>query len=183
MKIEEGGLPGLKVVHPIIRPDDRGYFVKTFQQSVFESAGIDTTFTEHFFSRSKPGVMRGLHFQAPPAAQDKFVFCAAGSVTDHVVDLRVGSPTYGQHASFELSADNWTALFIPIGFAHGFVARTDAVMAYFCSAEFAPDCDTGVKWDSAGIDWQVKDPIISDKDQNLTPINEYQSPFTYEANE
>ena len=181
MKFEDTSLPDLKIVRPIMRPDDRGYFVKTFQNSVFQAAGIETHFTEHFFSRSKPGVVRGLHFQEPPAAQDKYVFCAAGSVTDHVVDLRVGSPTYGQHETFELSAQDWAALFIPIGFAHGFVARTEAVMAYFVSAEFAPETDTGVRWNSAGIDWQVDNPIISDKDQNLPLFAEYNSPFKYKG--
>jgi dTDP-4-dehydrorhamnose 3,5-epimerase len=179
MNIEDTELPGLKIVRPIVRPDNRGYFVKTFQKSIFENAGLQTNYTETFFSQSKKDVVRGLHFQTPPAAQDKFVFCASGSVTDFVVDIRKGSPTYGRHLSFDLNAEEWTALFIPIGFAHGFVARTDAVMGYFCSAEFDPATDSGVLWNSAGIDWQVDDPIISEKDQHLTALDEYQSPFTF----
>jgi dTDP-4-dehydrorhamnose 3,5-epimerase len=126
-------------------------------------------------------VVRGLHFQTPPAAQDKFVFCASGSVTDYVLDIRRDSPTYGQFETFHLSAEDWTSLFIPIGFAHGFVATSDedAVMAYYCSDEFDPATDSGVRWDSAGIDWQVQNPIISDKDQTLTPFADYDSPFTF----
>jgi dTDP-4-dehydrorhamnose 3,5-epimerase len=179
MKIEETDLPGLKVVRPIVRPDDRGYFVKPFQKSLYDEAGIDLQFAETFFSRSKPNVIRGLHFQTPPFAQDKLVFCASGSVTDFVVDIRKGSPTYGQHLTFELNADDWTTLFIPVGFAHGFVARTEAVMGYFCSAEFDGASDSGVLWSSAGIEWDVQNPIVSDKDQNLTPLADYDSPFTF----
>ena len=137
MKLESTDLEGVFLVHPIVRPDERGSFVKTFQASVFEEAGLQTNFPEHFFSESKKGVVRGLHFQTPPAAQDKLVFCPAGEVMDVVVDVRAGSPTYGQHVSFRLSSEDWTAAYIPVGFAHGFVALSEAaVMAYLVSAEY-----------------------------------------------
>jgi dTDP-4-dehydrorhamnose 3,5-epimerase len=178
VKLEATDLDGVFQIHPIVRPDNRGYFVKTFESSSFAEAGLQTNFPEHFFSQSNRNVIRGMHFQMPPSAQDKVVFCVAGEVLDVVVDMRTDSPTYGQNCSFRLTSEDWTALYIPVGFAHGFAATSDsAVMAYLVSTEYNQPTDAGIRWDSIGFDWPVSDPIMSDRDKDLPPFAGFESPF------
>lgn len=165
-----------------VHEDTRGTFVKPFSFSAFAAAGLPVAFREAFFSRSRRRVVRGLHFQTPPHAQDKLVCCAAGRVLDVVVDLRVGSPTYGRAETFELDAETWTALFIPAGLAHGFAALADdTVMAYAVTAEYDPKADSGIRWDSVPVEWPWPDPVVSERDMAFAPLAAYASPFRWRA--
>jgi dTDP-4-dehydrorhamnose 3,5-epimerase len=176
------GLAGCVRLTPRVVPDDRGLFVKTFQSSVFNSLRLDADWREQFYSRSRRGVIRGLHFQRPPADHAKLVSCVRGRVFDVAVDLRKGSPTYGRAAGVELDDEGWEMLFIPSGFAHGFAALSDdAVMAYLTTSEHDPACDTGIRWDSAGIRWPVDEPIVSERDRALPALDGFDSPFLAEA--
>lgn len=178
MKVEPTGLDGVLKLTPMVRPDERGFFVKTFHRSTFLDNGIEADFPEHFFSRSRKNVVRGMHFQTPPHAQAKVVFCVTGAVQDVVLDLRRSSPTYGKAISETLSSSDWAALYIPEGFAHGFRAlEDDTTMAYLVGAEYAPSNDTGVRWDSFGFDWGVEAPTVSDRDQALVALSDFESPF------
>ena len=161
--------------------DDRGLFLKLFQVSAFEHLGLQLGIRELFVSRSHLGVVRGLHFQLPPKELVKLVICLNGSVFDVVVDLRVGSPTYGHHATIELDERRCNAVFVPKGCAHGFATTSDeAVVAYAVSEEFDPECDSGIHWGSAGITWPVARPIVSERDEHLVPFDRFESPFVYE---
>jgi dTDP-4-dehydrorhamnose 3,5-epimerase len=178
MEIRETALAGCYTVHPAVRPDERGVFVKTYLGSAFAAAGLPTGFPEQFFSRSRQGVVRGLHVQFAPADQAKLVHCVSGAVFDVAVDVRVGSPTYGEHVACTLTDEDWTALYVPVGFAHGFaVLSGTATVGYLATAEYAPGTDGGVRWDSAGIDWPVAEPVLSPRDAALPPLAEFESPF------
>ena len=179
MEFRETELAGCHVIVPAVHPDDRGVLVKTYLESAFADRGLPTHFPEQFYSRSHRGVVRGMHVQLPPAAQGKLVCCVAGAVFDVVVDLRAGSPTYGRHLTFRLTAEDWQMLYIPVGLAHGFAAVSEeATLAYLATAEYAPGTDGGIRWDSAGIDWPVEAPTISRRDAELPPLAEYRTPFT-----
>jgi dTDP-4-dehydrorhamnose 3,5-epimerase len=129
---------------------------------------------------SKKGVLRGLHFQLPPADHAKAVYCVEGRVIDAVVDLRVGSPTYGQGLTYELDAAKGNGLYIPRGFAHGFYVPVDkAVFVYKIETPWVPALDAGIAWDSAGLDWPDKSPVLSEKDGKLPKLKDFQSPFKY----
>jgi dTDP-4-dehydrorhamnose 3,5-epimerase len=167
------------VLQPVVRRDVRGTLVKTFLGSAFADAGLPTRFPEQFFSQSRRGVVRGLHFQAPPAPQGKLVYCVSGEVFDVVVDLRAGSATYGEHVTAVLSSENWTGLYVPVGFAHGFAALSEtATLAYLATAEYEPGTDGGVRWDSAGIAWPVDSPIVSDRDAELPRLADLRTLFS-----
>jgi dTDP-4-dehydrorhamnose 3,5-epimerase len=182
MKVVETSLPGCLVLQPRVVEDPRGAFVKTFRRTAFEEAGLPGDFPEHFLSRSSRGVVRGLHFQLPPADHDKVVCCTAGEVFDVVVDLRVGSPAYGRFETFRLDDRDWTALFVPRGFAHGFAALSEqAVTAYLTSTEFEPALDAGIRWDSLPIPWPVTEPVVSERDRALPPFEAFVSPWTFEG--
>jgi dTDP-4-dehydrorhamnose 3,5-epimerase len=182
MKVRETRLAGCLELEPPIHPDGRGLFVKPFQTSAFQEVGLPVDYREIFYSRSRRGVVRGLHFQRPPQAQDKLVYCVAGAVFDVVVDLRRASPTYGKCETFALDADRWRMVFIPAGLAHGFAALTDeAVMAYAVTTEHAPDLDSGIRWDSVPVEWPVAEPVVSDRDRALEPFSTFASPFGPDA--
>jgi dTDP-4-dehydrorhamnose 3,5-epimerase len=173
-------LPRCLEVLPRVRPDARGRFVKTFHAPSFEAAGLPTLFRETFFSESRRGVLRGMHFQLPPFVQEKLVYCPAGRVLDVLVDLRVGSPTFGRVASFELGADDVRMLFVAAGVAHGFCALSEpAVMAYHVTAPHSPSHDAGIRWDSVGFDWPVREPLVSERDQALPRLADFVSPFRF----
>lgn len=167
--------------------DDRGWFSETYSVARFAAMGIDCGFVQDNHSQSVGvGTLRGIHFQRAPHAQAKLVRCLRGSVMDYAVDLRRGSPTYGQHVAAELSADNGRQLFIPVGFGHAFVTLSpNAEIAYKCSEIYAPDCDGGIRWDDPdiGINWPLPDsgPILSDKDRNLPLLAQFDSPFAYDG--
>jgi dTDP-4-dehydrorhamnose 3,5-epimerase len=163
-----------------ISTDERGRFVKTFNAEEFSQSGLDTNIREQYHTTSREGVLRGLHFQVPPMDGTKFVYCVAGSVLDAVVDLRIGSPTYGQTAIFELSAELGNAIYIPKGLAHGFyVPKGEATLVYNVSALYSPEHDCGILWNSAGICWPATDPIISERDRSFPRLDEFKSQFAY----
>lgn len=173
-------IPGCIEIAPRIHSDPRGTFVKTLHEPFFREHGLRADFREAFHSLSHRGVLRGLHFQSPPNAQVKLVHCVAGRALDAVVDLRVGSPTFGAHALVELDAARANLLYIPEGLAHGFYAPDDdTVMVYFATLPHSPDDDTGVLWSSAGIDWPDAAPLVSDRDRAFPAMAAFASPFRY----
>ncbi|TWI60648.1 dTDP-4-dehydrorhamnose 3,5-epimerase [Pseudoduganella lurida] len=182
MRILPTALAGCHLIVPDIRRDERGYFVKTFHAEIFREHGLATDFREEYYSASHRGVLRGLHFQTPPHEHAKLVYCVRGAVFDAAVDLRQGSPTQGQHLTQELSEDNGCMLYLAPGVAHGFCALTDdALMVYKVTTVYAPDSDSGILWNSAGIDWPVTAPQLSARDQQFATLAQFASPFRYQA--
>ena len=180
-EISETGIPGCVELHPIVRRDDRGRFVKTAHAGFFRDHGLACDFAEQSYSVSHRGVLRGLHFQVPPFALSKLVHCTAGEVFDVVVDLRRGSPTYGEHRAFILSAETANQVYIPAGLAHGYCVTVDkAVVVYSATAVHAPDCDKGIHWASVGAAWPDDGPILSDRDRDLPAMADFDSPFRYD---
>lgn len=184
MQIDVTPLLGVLVLTPRRFGDDRGFFAETYSRQVLAEAGAGMEFVQDNLSRSaRAGTLRGLHFQAPPHAQDKLVRCASGAIYDVAVDVRRGSPTYGEWFGAELTSDNGKQLLVPKGFLHGFVTLGDGVeVAYKCSDYYAPDCDGAVRWDSAGVDWPLTGaPVLSAKDADAGAFDNFESPFTWEA--
>ena len=165
--------------------DHRGFFGETYSRSRYAEMGIDVEFVQdnHSLSHSV-GTLRGLHFQAPPAAQGKLVRCGRGAIFDVAVDIRRGSPTYGKWEGYELTAENGHQLYVPVGFAHGFVTlEPDSEIVYKCTDYYAPETEGAVRWDSCGIDWPLSvDPILSDKDTIAPALADFDSPFIYGEN-
>ena len=181
MEIRETGIRGCYEIFPRVLTDERGAFIKTFHRDVFESHSLETSFAEEYFTVSGAGVIRGLHFQVPPMDHIKLVYSVSGEVFDAVVDLRTGSPTYGQFESFTLSSNKGNMVYIPKGLAHGFCALTDgATMMYKVTSVYSPEHDSGILWNSAGIPWPSKAPVLSDRDKGFQALSEFQSPFMYE---
>ncbi len=171
-------LNGAKILTLPFSHDNRGTFVKTFHESSLLEHDIEFTLRESYFSFSKKDVIRGMHFQLPPFQHSKIVFCPQGAILDVIVDLRKNSPTYRQYFAQELSAESNKAYYIPEGFAHGFKSLTDnAITYYLVSSEYNSKQDTGVRYNSIGFDWGVKDPIISQRDLSFAGLNEFESPF------
>lgn len=169
MKTEKTILEGVFIVEPDVFSDERGFFVETFQEARYQEVlGITDRFVQDNLNFSKKGVLRGLHYQASPMAQGKLVSVLSGRVLDVAVDMRDGSPTYGQHVMVELSGDNHRQLWIPQGFAHGFVVLEDnTLFSYKCTDIYSKEHDRGVLWSdpALGIEWGVENPIVSEKDQ------------------
>jgi len=173
-------IDGCCEVQPRVLEDARGRFVKVFHEEAFHALGLETHFVEEYYSVSKRGVVRGMHFQLPPADHAKLVYCVQGDVFDVVLDLRVGSPTYGQTASFRLSAEQGNYVYIPRGMAHGFcVTSTTATLVYKVTSVYTPASDTGIRWDSIGVDWPTDSPLVSDRDAGLASFSDFVSPFVY----
>jgi dTDP-4-dehydrorhamnose 3,5-epimerase len=169
------------IIEPIVLKDERGVFFESFQQQKFnELIGAEITFVQENESISKKDVLRGLHFQKPPFAQGKLVRIIAGSVIDVAVDIRKNSPTYGKHVAVELSAENKRQLWIPAGFAHGFVAlEDDTVFQYKCTNYYNKAAEDALLWndETLGINWEIQQPILSPKDELATTFNSFISPF------
>ena len=157
------------LVKPKVFGDNRGFFLESYKKSDFYANGIDVEFNQDNHSKSSKGVLRGLHYQASPYGQAKLVRCAKGRIYDVAVDIRPDSETFGQYVKVELSEENKQMLYIPIGFAHGFVALTDDVeILYKASGEYAPQADRGVLWNDKdiNIDWEIDfEPLLSEKDK------------------
>lgn len=163
-------IKGIILVEPRVFPDERGFFLESYKESEFVRGGISCRFMQDNHSLSRRNVIRGLHFQKAPRAQGKLVRVIRGSVWDVAVDLRKDSPTYMKWLSVELSDVNNKMLFIPAGFAHGFLALADDVhLQYKCTEEYDAALDSGVRWDDPdiGVAWPVKDPVVSPKDREL----------------
>ncbi len=166
MKVHQTELPGVLAIEPAVFGDDRGYFLETYRRSRYAEAGIDVEFVQDNLSRSQRGTIRGLHLQHP-TDQAKLVWVVEGEVMDVAVDVRVGSPTFARHVVVTLDAQTKRQLFIPTGFAHGFVVRSEhATFAYKCSGPYAADHAIEIAHDDPriGIDWGVDEPLLSAKD-------------------
>lgn len=180
MNVTSADMPGVYEIHPDHRKDSRGCFVKTFHKHLFAAHGLEVNWAEQYYSVSRKGVLRGLHFQLPPHDHAKMVYCVRGSVFDVVVDLRRGSPTYGKHVTFELSPDDANLVYIPHGCAHGFqVMSKEAILVYNVTTVYAAEHDAGIRWDSARVEWPLPNPILSPRDRSLPGLSEFKSPFVF----
>lgn len=180
MTIIEEPLPGLLLIEPAVFHDDRGYFFESFNARKAKALGIPADFIQDNQSMSARGVLRGLHFQAPPFAQAKLVRVVSGAVNDVVVDIRKASPTYGKHFKTCLSAINFRQLYIPVGFAHGFeTLEDDTIFQYKCSQYYDKASERGLRWNDAtlNIQWELDVPLVSDKDRELPFWRDFRSPF------
>ena len=187
MEVIKTAIEGLVIIEPKVFKDTRGYFFESFSQREFEEKVRKVNFVQDNESMSSYGVMRGLHFQRPPFTQSKLVRCTKGKVLDVAVDIRKGSPTYGQHVAVELSEDNHRQFFVPRGFAHGFAVLSEtAVFQYKCDNFYATEADGGIsiKDESLGIDWKIptENAILSEKDIQHLCLKDFDSPFTMDMN-
>ncbi|QDL91217.1 dTDP-4-dehydrorhamnose 3,5-epimerase [Paroceanicella profunda] len=186
LNITRHDLQGVLTVTPVRHADARGFFSETWNAAQFAAHGIRTDFVQDNQSLSRDaGVLRGLHYQAPPAAQAKLVRVLRGAVLDVVVDIRRGSPTFGQHVKVELSAANWAQIYVPEGFAHGLLSlEPDTEVLYKVSAHYAPAQDAGIAWDdpALGIDWgwPAERLILSEKDRHHPRLADITSPFVFD---
>ncbi|MEX2008101.1 MAG: dTDP-4-dehydrorhamnose 3,5-epimerase [Candidatus Spechtbacterales bacterium] len=184
MQVEPTDIPDVLLITPQIFGDERGFFVETYNKKHYEEAGVAVDFVQDNLSKSKRGVLRGLHYQAPPFAQGKLVSVVQGRVLDVAVDIRTGSPTFGKHIAVELTDQTKQQLWIPEGFAHAFLTlEDDTIFAYKTTNFYAPDHDRGILWSDSdiGIDWPLNDPTLSEKDRVLPRLNTIHSEFTYPA--
>ena len=187
MNIIKTEIEGVVIIEPRVFGDSRGYFFESFSQKEFEEKVCKTTFIQDNESKSSYGVLRGLHFQKPPFAQSKLVRVVKGKVLDVVVDIRVGSPTFGKYVSVELTEDNQRQFFIPRGFAHGFVVLSeDTIFQYKCDNYYSPESEGSIAWDDSeiNIDWEMPfDKILlSEKDKHHLSLSEIDNPFNINDN-
>lgn len=184
MEVKKTNIDGVLIIEPRLFNDARGYFFESFSQREFDEKVAHTVFVQDNESKSSYGVLRGLHFQKPPYSQCKLVRCVKGSVLDVAVDIRKGSPTYGQWVSCILSEENHTMFYIPKGFAHGFsVLSEEVIFQYKCDEFYNPQSEGAIAWDDPdlGIDWMVPADrvILSAKDANHPRLKDFESPFEY----
>ena len=192
MNVIQTNIPGVLIIEPRVFKDSRGYFFESFSERDFNEAmipilGHGIKFVQDNESMSSYGVMRGLHFQCPPFTQSKLVRCVKGAVLDVAVDIRKGSPTYGQHIAVELTEDNHRQFFVPRGFAHGFAVLSEtAVFQYKCDNFYAPQADGGISIldASLGIDWKIptEKALLSEKDTKHAILKDFDSPFSIDMN-
>lgn len=183
MEIVKTPIEGLLVIKPDVFADNRGYFFETYNEEKFRQLGLRTDFVQDNESCSSKGVVRGLHFQAPPFAQAKLIRVVRGSVLDFALDIRQGSPTYGRYFSVKLDDKEKNMFFIPEGFAHGFLTlEDDTVFSYKCTALYNKQSERGLLWNDKrlNIDWTIAEPILSDKDKLWGKFDEFTSPFDYD---
>ncbi|MBS1861326.1 MAG: dTDP-4-dehydrorhamnose 3,5-epimerase [Actinobacteria bacterium] len=170
----ETKLDGVVLVEPQVHGDERGFFVETYSKDAWAELGVEAEFVQHNHSRSSKGTLRGLHFQTSPG-QAKLLRCARGAILDVAVDLRKDSPTYGQWEGHVLDDERHHQLFVPIGFAHGFVVLSEvADVAYLVSSVYDPATEAGIAWDDpeVGVDWQVEEPLLSARDKTAPRLSE-----------
>ena len=184
MEIIKTDIDGVVIIEPRVFGDERGYFFESFSQREFEKLGINTVFVQDNESKSCYGVVRGLHFQAPPYAQAKLVRCVKGRIRDIAVDIRKGSPTYGKHVAVELTEDNHRLFFIPHGFAHGFsVLSETTVFQYKCDNYYTPQSEGALLWNdkNLNINWLIPDKhvVLSEKDKHHPLFKDFESPFDF----
>lgn len=173
-------IEGLLILEPAVFGDERGYFMESYSEKEFLSIGLDMRFVQDNLSYSRKGILRGLHFQAPPFDQGKLVSVVRGHVLDVAVDIRKSSPTYGKHVMVHLSEENHKLFYIPPGFAHGFlVISEECFFAYKCTNFYDRNSEGGLMWNDPelGIDWQATMPTISEKDSHYQAFHAFQSPF------
>ena len=186
MEVIKTAIEGVVIIEPRLFKDSRGYFFESFSQREFEEKVGKINFVQDNESMSSYGVMRGLHFQRPPYSQSKLVRCVKGAVLDVAVDIRKGSPTYGQYVAVELTEENHRQFFIPRGFAHGFAVLSEtAIFQYKCDNFYHPEADGGISIldNSLNIDWRIPtaQAILSEKDTKHPLLKDFDSPFDYNA--
>ncbi|MGB3554423.1 MAG: dTDP-4-dehydrorhamnose 3,5-epimerase [Jannaschia sp.] len=184
MDVQPTAIPEVLLLTPRRFGDIRGFFAETWNARTFAAAGIDAAFVQDNHSLSEAvDTVRGLHFQAPPHAQAKLVRCGRGRLWDVVVDIRRGSPTYGDWVGAELSAERGEILWVPEGFAHGFATREPGTeIVYKCTDYYTPEADGAIRWDSAGADWGLSgEAILSEKDRTAPPLDGFDSPFVHDG--
>ena len=182
MKLIEKALNGILLLEPRIFEDERGYFLETYNAAKLQAFGIDHGFVQDNISRSRHATMRGMHYQLAPDCQAKLVSVVAGRIFDAVVDIREGSPSFGEWAGFELSAENRRSLYVPEGFAHGFVVLSDwADVIYKCSRPYAPGSSRVFRWDDpeVGIDWPIQASVFSRADAEAPLFRAAERNFTF----
>jgi len=173
-------LSGLKLIKSKTVKDNRGKFVKLFQKNIFSKFGIENEFVENYYSLSSKNVIRGMHFQVPPKDHAKLVYVSYGIINDVVVDIRKNSPTFGKYFNTKLSGDNGISIYIPSGFAHGFLVKSDiAIVNYLQTTEYSPKHDHGILWNSISFDWEVENPEISERDRSFNTLEEYMNGKQY----
>jgi dTDP-4-dehydrorhamnose 3,5-epimerase len=180
MELTTTHIDGPLIIQPNVIGDHRGYFAESYNAKEMKKFGLDENFVQDNQSLSKKGILRGLHFQNPPFAQGKLVRVIKGKVLDVIVDIRKKSPTYGEHICVELSEENFTMLWVPPGFAHGFVTlEDDTIFAYKCTNFYAPESEGGLAWNdpSLGINWGIENPLLSEKDKVYPSFEEFDSAF------
>ncbi|MDR2825637.1 MAG: dTDP-4-dehydrorhamnose 3,5-epimerase [Deltaproteobacteria bacterium] len=181
MKIEQTGIEGLLLITPQAIADERGFFMEAYRQDLLDKAGVSTNFIQDNLVRSKAaGIVRGLHFQRPPAAQAKFISVMQGAIFDVAIDLRKNKPSFGQWKSFILNAENRIRLFVPQGFAHGYMTLEPGTeVLYKVDAYYSPKHDAGIFWNDPvlKINWPALQPVLSDKDLKLQRFSDFVSPF------
>lgn len=180
MEIIETKIKGLLIIKPKVFADDRGYFFESYNEIVFKNNGVDVKFLQDNQSLSNAGVLRGLHFQAPPFEQGKLVRVITGAVLDVAVDIRKNSPTYGENITIELTEENKTMFYIPPGFAHGFATlRDNTIFSYKCTNVYNKASEGTIQWNDKdlNINWNMTNPILSDKDLNGVSFKDLKSPF------
>ena len=176
MRLLDTGLPEGKILEPQVLQDARGFFFESFHVEKFAALGLNAVFVQDNHSRSMQGVLRGLHYQDLRAPMDKLVRCTLGAIFDVAVDIRHGSPTFGQWVGVELTAENFRQLWVPVGFAHGFCVLSEvAEVQYKCTGLYAPETEGVLQWDDPEIriDWPVTTPIISARDQQGMTFRDY----------
>lgn len=167
-------LEGVYIIKNKIFSDNRGKFIKTYHEEEFKKLGLCTDFKESYFSISNKNVIRGMHFQLPPKDHEKLVYVAKGKVKDIIVDLRSNSKTKGEYIEVELSAENGYSIYIPKGLAHGFRAVEDnTIMVYNVATVYNQEYDYGIKYDSFGYDWNIENPVLSNRDKNFESLEEF----------
>lgn len=179
MKIEKTFIEGLYTIVPRVFEDERGFFFESFQEKKFKDEIANVDFVQDNQSYSKKGVLRGLHLQNPPYAQGKLVRVISGKALDVAVDLRKNSPTFGKHFKYLLDASFNNMMYIPEGFAHGFVALEDTIFFYKCTNYYNKESESGIIWNDASlnIDWGIENPIVSAKDEELPAFEDFKSQF------
>ena len=185
MEVVKTAIEGVLIIEPKVFGDARGYFFESFNAKEFaEKTGMNINFVQDNESSSRYGVLRGLHFQLPPYTQSKLVRCVKGSVLDVAVDIRKGSPTYGQHVAVELTEENHRQFFVPRGFAHGFAVLSEtAIFQYKCDDFYHPEAEGAIAWNDPdiAISWPIPatDVVLSEKDKHHPFLKDFESPFTY----
>ncbi len=178
MQIEETFIEGLKVIHLNKFSDQRGDFIKVFNQSFFSENLLDTDIKESYFSVSHKGVIRGMHFQIPPFDHTKLVYVNTGSILDVVLDIRKSSKTYGRYFTIDLKANSPQLIYIPKGLAHGFLSKENNTMVtYMQTTGYNQECDKGIKYDSFDFDWPANKPVLSQRDTDFIDFKDFISPF------
>lgn len=178
LKIKKTSIKGCYKIIPEVIKDERGFFVKNFNYDCFYSDNLSSNFVEDYFSKSKKGVIRGMHFQLPPHEHEKVVVCLSGKILDVVLDLRKDSPTFGLYETFDLNSETFEMVYLSKGLAHGFYTKSaNALVYYKVTSTYEPNADSGIKWNSFGLKWPLENPILSDRDNSFINFNNFISPF------